>query len=201
MADVVANRGSRSCACGDWTRPWRRRSARLASAPEGAGAARPLRGGDPVQPRRGPARPRASWSRRSRRRARPPASSRSSPGRRTPRWPAPLLVEAGAELAAGRGARALPLAERALALREAGRPSPRERAEARFATARALAASGQRGERALELARSARDLFRAQGRGVRGRGAGGRALARAAPLALPRAQLLEPQPESRGPRP
>jgi tetratricopeptide (TPR) repeat protein len=61
----------------------------------------------------------------------------------------------------GRAAEALPLAERALAVVERHDAGPEMLAEARFVLARALMATGQAPQRALALARQARDAMRA----------------------------------------
>jgi hypothetical protein len=75
------------------------------------------------------------------------------------------VFAAQALLAERRPARALAMAEEALAIREKAKVSAREKAEAQFTVARALVASGRDRARALSLARSARDLYRKQGSG------------------------------------
>lgn len=86
-------------------------------------------------------------------------------GAEHPSRAAPLLLEARIELDRARADLALAPAERAMELRDAAKVSPRERAEAQLVVARALGALGRDHARALALARSARDLYRWQGRG------------------------------------
>jgi len=77
----------------------------------------------------------------------------------------PLLTEGEAFLAQRDLARAIPLLERSLALREAASVAPDRKARSSFALARALVAAGHDPPRALELARRARDLYRQQAQG------------------------------------
>jgi tetratricopeptide (TPR) repeat protein len=71
----------------------------------------------------------------------------------------PLAGLAGIALDQGRASEALPLAERALQLRERAGAPAEQQAEARALVARALVATGGDRERALELARRAREEY------------------------------------------
>lgn len=76
----------------------------------------------------------------------------------------PLTGLGGTLLEAGRGGEAVPVLERALALRPPGAVQPKDRAASAFELARALAMGGE-WERAAALAREASTLYREAGEG------------------------------------